>query len=225
MMAGPWGRITRNNMGDSKMTGYVLYGYATSGSAAVEAAMTHAGIAFEFRDVNPENGGLYGDAYRAVNPRQQVPTLVHPDGTVITELPAILNHLADAHPDSGLAPPPGSSARARHDRWLAFLHANVYEGILRMFYSERYTDDPAGAGAIHTAAKAYVARHLALFGDAVGDGTYLGGDTPTGADFLVWVVSTWMEPAHLQGASATIAALSKAMSARPELAEVVARNT
>ncbi|MEB8386015.1 glutathione S-transferase family protein [Rhodobacteraceae bacterium KMM 6894] len=212
-------------MGDDTMTGYVLYGYATAGSAAVEAAMVSAGIAFEFRDVNPETGGLYDDAYRAVNPRQQVPTLVHPDGTVITELPAILNHLADAHPDSGLAPPPGSSARAHHDRWLAFLHANVYEGILRMYYSERYTDDPAGAEAIHTAAKAYVARHLALFGDAVGDGPYLGGDTPTGADFLVWVVSTWLDPVELKAASPVVAALMHAMSARPELADVVARNT
>ena len=85
------------------MTGYVLYGYPGSGSAAIEVAMVDSDIPFEFRDVSPETDALYSDAFRAVNPRQQVPALLHPDGSVITEVPAILNHLADAHPQAGLA--------------------------------------------------------------------------------------------------------------------------
>ncbi|MDF1670098.1 MAG: glutathione S-transferase family protein [Roseovarius sp.] len=206
------------------MSGYVLYGYAQSGSAVIEAALVDAGIAFEFKNLNNDKGDLQGAAYRALNPRQQVPALMHPDGSVITEIPAILNHLADAFPDSGLAPTPGSSARAQHDRWLAFLHANIYEAVLRVYYSERYTDDLAGTDGIRRAAKAYIIRHFSLFGDAISQGPFLFGDHPTGVDYLAWVLTTWMDPELMASANPQVASLGRAMAARPKLADVVARN-
>ncbi len=100
-----------------------------------------------------------------------MPALCLADGTVVTEMPAILNHIADTHSQSGLAPPAGTSARAQADRWLAFAHANIYEGVLRYFYSARYTEDPAQADAVASSAKAYVLRHFALLdGGVIGKG-------------------------------------------------------
>ena len=58
-------------------------------------------------------------AYRAINPMGKVPALRHGDA-VITETAAICTYLADAFPDSGLAPPPGSKLRAPYYRWLYF---------------------------------------------------------------------------------------------------------
>lgn len=57
--------------------------------------------------------------YLAVNPMGKVPTLCHGD-TVVTETAAICAYLADAFPDAGLAPPPGSRARGPYYRWLFF---------------------------------------------------------------------------------------------------------
>lgn len=207
------------------MTGYILYGYPTSGSGAVEVALVEANIPFEFREVSPNSGALYDEAFRAVNPRQQVPALVHPDGSVITEIPAILNHLADAHPHLNLAPPPGTSARAQHDRMLAFLHANVYEAVLRKFYSDRYTTDPAGTDGIRSAADAYILRHLGLFAEAIGSGPFYAGSNPGGVDFLLWIMLSWLEPETLEAADPRIARLTQAMNTRPNLSEVITRNT
>lgn len=64
----------------------------------------------------------YGEAmksaeYRAVNPMGKVPAIRH-NGQVVTEAAAICAYLADAFPNSGLAPPP--AARAAYYRWLFF---------------------------------------------------------------------------------------------------------
>src|SRR4051794_33627229 len=58
-------------------------------------------------------------AYLAVNPMGKVPALRHADA-IVTETPAICAYLADAFPDSGLAPPPGDPLRAPYYRWLFF---------------------------------------------------------------------------------------------------------
>lgn len=206
------------------MAGYVLYGYPESGSASVELALVEAGIPFEMRDLDPEAGDLQSDTFLAINPRGQVPTLIHPDGSVITEVPAILLHLADAHPASGLAPPPGTSARAQHDRWLAFAHANCYEAILRLFYSDRYTTDIAAADATSAAALTYLVRHLNLLAEAIDTGPFVFGEAPMGVDYLIWVMTTWLVEEDTSALDPKITRLAEAMAARPNLAHAVQRN-
>ncbi|MEO0748387.1 MAG: glutathione S-transferase family protein [Pseudomonadota bacterium] len=207
------------------MSGYILYGYPASGSGAVEVALVAANIPFEMNDLDPDAGELESEAFLAINPRGQVPTLIHPDGSVITEVPAILLHLADAHPGCGLAPPPGSSARAQHDRWLAFAHANCYEGVLRVFYSDRYTTDPAQAEPVSKAALAYVIRHLNMMADGMGTGPFMFGEYPMAVDYLVWIMTTWLVDEDLSDLDPKILALGEALAARPDLKEVAARNT
>jgi glutathione S-transferase len=48
------------------------------------------------------SGEQHGDAYRAINPRRVVPTLVLADGTAIGEVPAIQRYLEDAFPNHPL---------------------------------------------------------------------------------------------------------------------------
>lgn len=57
--------------------------------------------------------------YLAINPMGQVPALVDGD-TVVTELLAILAHLADKYPHKRLAPAVGSAERGAYYRWLFF---------------------------------------------------------------------------------------------------------
>ena len=56
-------------------------------------------------------------AYLAINPMGKVPSIVH-DGKVITECAAICAYVADAFPQSGLAP--ATADRADYYRWLFF---------------------------------------------------------------------------------------------------------
>ncbi len=62
---------------------------------------------------------MKGAAYRAINPMGKVPALRHGE-TVITETAAICAYLADAFPESALAPPPGDRLRGPYYRWLFF---------------------------------------------------------------------------------------------------------
>ena len=56
-------------------------------------------------------------AYLAINPMGKVPALQHGD-VVVTEVAAICAYLADAFPETGLAPPPGDPLRGTWLRWL-----------------------------------------------------------------------------------------------------------
>ncbi len=57
--------------------------------------------------------------YLAINPMGKVPAIRHGD-TIVTECGAICNYLADAFPQAGLAPEPGSRERGAYYRWLFF---------------------------------------------------------------------------------------------------------
>jgi len=57
--------------------------------------------------------------YLAVNPMGKVPALRH-GNLVVTECAAICTYLADAFPESALAPSPSDSARGVYYRWLFF---------------------------------------------------------------------------------------------------------
>jgi glutathione S-transferase len=163
-------------------------------------------------------------AFTAINPRQQLPALMLPDGTVVTEGPAILAHIADAHPDAGLIPKPGSSARATHDRWTAFFHANVYEAMLRELAPKRYTTEADGAPGIKAAAIAYTERHFRLFETQLGAGPFLLGNRLQMFDIYLWMLCYWVEADWLAANCPRIHALQKAADARPALASVAARH-
>ncbi len=58
-------------------------------------------------------------AFLELNPMGKIPVLRHGDA-VVAETSAICAYLADAFPEAGLAPPPGSAARGAYYRWLFF---------------------------------------------------------------------------------------------------------
>lgn len=205
------------------MTTCRLYGYPQSGSAVVELALAAGGIAHERVDLDPAAGDLASPAFLAINPRGQVPALVLADGSVVTELPAILTYLADANPGSGLAPPAGTPARAQHDRWLAFCHANIYEAVLRIYYTDRYTTDRAGIPGIKAAAEAYALRHLAILETVVAQGPFLLGPAPMGVDYMITVLLSWLEEEQVRPVAPRLLALAAAVRADHRLAETAAR--
>jgi glutathione S-transferase len=174
---------------------YRLYGRRQSGSMAIEAALTICGADWVLVDTPRHANQAERAAFLKINRRGQVPALIHPDGTVITEGPAILSHLADAFPAAGLAPLPGSSDRARQDRWVAFFHANIYEGMLRELAPGRYTDEPGVSAPIATAATAYVRRHFEIFEAESGQtgALYLSGKSLSALDIYVWMLCFWLD--------------------------------
>ena len=128
---------------------------------------------------------LQSPEYRAINPMGKVPGLRH-GTTIITETPAICAYLADAYPESNLAPPPTSRDRGPYYRWLFFaagpLEAAITNQALNVTVppekqrmagygtlaktldtiEQTLTQSPHLAGTHFTAADLYLAAHLAF---------------------------------------------------------------
>ena len=81
---------------------YTLYGKKGSGSAAIEAALAVIGAPNRLVETASwEQNKAFAELLE-LNPLGQIPTLVLPDGGVLSESAAILIHLGSVHPDSGL---------------------------------------------------------------------------------------------------------------------------
>jgi glutathione S-transferase len=175
-------------------------------------------------DVPGDRGLAAAEGYLAINPRGQVPALGLPDGTAIAEGTAILLHLADAFPEARLAPPPGSFERARHDRWLLFFQANVYEGELRHWFPERYVDEGGCAGSVKRAADAYVKWHYALFEAELSAGRYAFGPGPSALEIYLWMLIQWADRAWMAAECPRLLGLADRVAARPRIAPIHARH-
>jgi len=112
-----------------------LLGCRGCGSVVVEAAFRLAGIPYDYEEVDYDQPGPPRDRLFALNPLGQVPTLIIPDGAIMTESAAIIMMIDDQAPEAGLVPPPGSEERNAFLRWLFFLVAAVYP-------TATYGDDP-----------------------------------------------------------------------------------
>src|ERR1700726_81711 len=71
---------------------------ASPNSRRVRIFLAEKGIAIPLVPVDLANGEQHSDAYRAINPRRVVPTLVLEDGTAIGEVLAIWRYLEEAYP-------------------------------------------------------------------------------------------------------------------------------
>ena len=186
----------------------VLYGSRGSGSAAVEAALDIAGLAYRKVDAASwqESPGL--DELRRINPLAQIPTLVLDDGSVLSEVAAILIHLGLTHPESGLlAADP--SRRAQQTRGLVYIAANCYAGIGILDYPDRWYPDPDEAvkQAMQARGRARLHELWEIFADEFPATPWLSGDRLGALDVLAATVSMW------SGARKAIAASRPAFSA------------
>jgi GST-like protein len=203
---------------------YTLYGFKLTGSCAIEAALAEARVPYDFVPVNTKAGETRNAEFTVINPRQQVPVLRLPDGTIVTEGPAILAHIADANPAAKLSPTPGSPQRARHDRWLAFFHANIYEGELRQLFPERYVDDAVCAPSAKRAADRYVERHFLIFENELQITPYFSGEELTILDIYVWMLCQWMPQDWMAAHCPKVKRLSDTVAARPLIAPIHAHH-
>lgn len=206
---------------------YILYGDEGSGSGPVEMALAEIGAPVDLRRVPLEGDHQLAAAYRRINPMGRIPSLILPDGTVLTELIAILVTLDERHREAGLMPAPGTSARAVALRWMALLTGEFYPHVTRWDYPERFIDDPAQAAALRDRAQAMGREIMRLVEEQAltGPGPWLLGDRFCLTDLVIATLSRWLggrqwTPAHCP----RIEALAQAIATRPACAAIWARH-
>jgi glutathione S-transferase len=203
---------------------YKLYGRRGSGSFAVQAVLEELGAPYEKIWIGADAAEDVA-RLRAINPTGRVPALVLPDGTAMFESAAMLIHLALTHPQSALAPAPGSSRHAVFLQWMVFLSANAYEAVLRIYYPARYSPrGEADAEAIRAQGTTDLSAHLALVSQGLGP--YVLGADYSVADLYLHMLASWYpgDKRELYGRLPKLAALAKLVSVRPAVAKVEAEH-
>ena len=167
-----------------------LFGAKGSGAVAVEAALTLIGRPYRLVESFQWDGDpADGERVLAANPMRQVPALVLPSGEVLTESAAILVWLAEQHPESGLAPPPGDPRRGQFLRWMSFVASAIYSLYWVKDEPRRLVPDPAAQPVLVDRSEGRILDCWRMMGEQVTPGRYILGEALSVLDLYVAVVS------------------------------------
>lgn len=200
---------------------YKLYWAQMSGAIAPQALLEEIGADYEKIVIDMEEMEHRSPEYLAINPWGQIPALVLPDGTLMTESVAMVLHLADRHPEAKLAPPAGSAESARFLRWLMFMTSTLYVTDLRLYHADQFTNDPAGVDGVVASALVDMNRCFAVLNDALNPGPYLLGETFSAADIYLWMLTCWHpELEKVLAENSRLNQLVELVQARPAIARI-----
>lgn len=167
-----------------------LYEFPPTRSQRAKWALEELEVPYTSHSVDLMGGEQNGAAYRAIHPLGVVPAL-ETDRYTLLESIAIVMQLIDEHPASGLAPEPGSAARAHYYQWCVFSCAELDPPIMMVFDNTlRPLEAMRPPGTKHDPALAERGRldyaiRARMLSDALHDRDYLVGSDFSGADILV----------------------------------------
>jgi glutathione S-transferase len=199
----------------------VLWGSTATTATVAHMVLMEAGADFEARFISLREGENRQPAFLALNPKGEVPVLVTPCGSAITETPVVCQFIAETHPHADLLPA-DQTARAQCLGWLAwcsYRQANTYALALMPGRGAR---DQAAQQGVREAALRRVGKALAHLDAALDDGRdFLMGGQPTLPDFYVALQTRW---AGRLGAAlpARVESHRARVLARPAVARVLA---
>lgn len=195
----------------------VLYGMGRpSRTFRVAWALEEAGAPYELRST-----GLADPAFLAVNPMGKVPALVV-DGRVLTESGACCAWVADAFPESELAPPPRSWERAQCDRWSQFVLTELEQPCWLKAKHVFALPERLRCPEVKPAAAWEFQRAAAVLETALDGGQHLVGDGFTVADLLAVHTVVWAQRAGFE-VSPTLTAYAGVHGARPAFQRAMVR--
>lgn len=205
---------------------HTLFAAPGWGSTIAEAGFAWAGIPFERVLVDVDQPSPERDRLRAANPLVQLPTVLLPDGTVLTQSAAILLYLDDLVPDAGLVPPPGDPARTRFLRWLAFMVSAIYPTFTYADYPARWVGDDAAAAA--TLKKKILAYRQTLWRQVEAElepSPWFLGTRFSALDLYVGAMTRWRPgEAWFAEHCPRLTSVADAVRAEPRLAKIWAQN-
>ncbi len=192
------------------------------GSAIVEAALVLAGVPYDREEVDYTQKGPARDRLLALNPLGQVPTVVLPDGAVMTESAAIILYLDETYPAAGLLPTVGTPVRRDALRWLVFLVSSIYPTFTYGDEPEKWIGD---AGPMLREATHAHRRALWKQLEGVAHGPWFLGETRSALDLYIGVMTHWRPRREWFAAECPkLFAIAKVIDADPRLAKLLAAN-
>jgi glutathione S-transferase len=155
------------------------------------AMLQLSGVAFEPIMVKLHKGEQKSEPFLSINPRGQVPVIVH-DGQVLDQLVAIVLYLDDLLPDAHILPPAGFE-RAHALQTLAWMNNTVHATFAHIFMPQRFSDDAAAQQAMRSYNLSQYAQRLAELEHIVATQAkpWLTGDKPGALDAYALTLVRW----------------------------------
>lgn len=138
-----------------------LHHYPSTASMAPHIVLEELGVPYELVLVDRAQNAHKSPEYLRLNPNGLIPTLVDGD-LVLFETAAICLHLADAHPQAGLAPALGTPQRAHFYKWLMWLTNTLQATHVVYWYPERWASSPGAVAEVKAAAETKIGAQLDL---------------------------------------------------------------
>ncbi|MBN9514389.1 MAG: glutathione S-transferase family protein [Alphaproteobacteria bacterium] len=207
------------------MADYTLWGRQGWGSTIVEAQLELYGLKYRYEPVEDlfRTPGAR-EKLEKVNPLAQVPTLVMPDGSIMSESAAITLLLADITGRDSLVPGPGAPERAKFLRWLVFLVANIYPTFTYADDPARFVSVNAARDPFRAATDAYAQRLWRQVEREAGTPWFLG-ERFSALDIYVDIMTRWRpKRGWFEIETPRLFAIARRADALPELADVWKRN-
>lgn len=180
-----------------------LYYSPLACSLADHIALEEVGVVFERERVDLKTKRTAsGRDFSEVTPKAYVPALVLESGEILTENVAILDWIAAQYPQLAVDGPLG---RTRVLEALTYVTTELHHGFKPMWHPSSDAEKAAASDSL--------AAKLAYVGGTL-EGDYLFGDTPSVADFYLFVMLLWAVRFRVP-TPAALDALRERMSARP----------
>lgn len=173
---------------------FTLHYSPDSANLVVRIALEEFGLPYVDQLVDRSRSEQRQAAYRALNPQGLLPVLIDPDqDEPLFETGAILLHLTDHR--NRLAGHDDRKTRGRLLKWLFFLSNTVHADLRALFYTPRYTADPAIIPALRQGLLTRIDQHFALLDGELArrDDPFLLGKEPSVCDLYAAVCARWVQ--------------------------------
>ena len=185
-------------------------------SLSPHIVLREAGYEFELEQVdNKAKKTKSGQDYLTINSKGQVPVLELDNGERITEVPVIVQSLADQKPASGLAPANGTMERVRLQEWLNFTTSELHK-TYGLFFR------PTTPADFKVISKEHLGTRLNWLETQLAGKQYVTGNKFTIADAYLFTVLRWSPFASISlDKWPNIKAYVDRVTARPKVQEAM----
>jgi glutathione S-transferase len=160
-------------------------------SLAVHIALREAGLPFELAEVSYAERQLRcGGDFRAINSKAYVPALKLDDGSLLTEVPVILQYIDAVAPGVRLLPAAGSLSRYRALEWLNYVATEIHKSFSPLFRPSTPHDflEPG---------RNHLAGRLDIVEARLAEMPYLSGARFCSADAYLFACCRWLGAQNL----------------------------
>jgi GST-like protein len=173
----------------SLMNNIVVFGCKGCGSTIAEMFLSFGGIPYDHEEVNYALPGPGREKLLKLNPLGQVPTLVLPNGQILTETLAVAHYVQHLKPELSLIPP-NTDLFVDFQRWSIFIVCAIFPTWTYGDVPEKWVSDKAAAPLLRQSTDEHCKKLWLQIENEI-KGEYFLGKEFSAIDIYIAVMSNW----------------------------------